>query len=605
MSQRKRRVPQVETKPPAISPEAPASKNWFVLQGVALGLIAFVFYVNTASNRYALDDPLVISENSYTMKGFSGIPGILTSDAFAGLPGVMGQLAGGRYRPLSPVTFAIEQGLFGTNLPVSHLVNVVLYCGVVVLLFLFFEKHLFKSKPGLAFIAGFIFAIHPVHTEAVANLKGRDELMSLLFLIVSVTLFCKGRTLWSLAAFFLALLSKESGITFLAIIPLTSYFFLETDWKTSLRRVVPYAILTAGYLLLRSSISGVASARSDEVLNAPFLFASSVEAFCTKVLVLGKYLLLLVFPYPLSYDYSYNQIPYAHPFELRFLVALIANVALVAAALLALPKRRLYSYGILFYFATISIVSNFVIDIGAPMGERFLFLPSVGFAIAAGSIAYRFASYRNVLLGIAAVLLGICGYETIMRNRDWKDNLTLFARDVQTVPNSAKAHDNLAVALIKDADATKDVRLKNQRFEEAIAQLKIAASIYPLYGDAYINFGVTYSRLGKLVEAGAALEKAKSIRPGARGVQANLLYLSQLYLEEGVKTVQQNPDKAQEYFEKSAYYNPSNAQALYNLGGILFVKGDTAKARDYWKKTLQVDPSHSEATAWLAKTQNN
>src|SRR6185369_675868 len=108
-------------------------------------------------------------------------------------------------------------------------------------------------------------------------------------------------------------------------------------------------------------------------------------------------------------------------------------------------------------------------------------------------------------------------------------------------------------------------------------------------------------RLGKLTEAGAALEKAKTIRPGARGVQANFLYLSQLYLEEGVKAVPQDRDKAKEYFEKSVYYNPSNAQALYNLGGMLMVKGDTAKAREYWQKTLQVDPSHSGATEWLAK----
>lgn len=603
-----RRKNKIKGSPPAseppVSSQSAAAIRFGAMQSAALAAIGFAFYFNTAFNGYALDDGLVITENSFTMKGFSGIPGILSNDALAGLPGALGQLTGGRYRPLSTVTFALEQGLFGTNLFVSHLINVLLYCLTVVLLFRLLDEYLFRGKPGLAFLATFIFAVHPVHTEAVANLKGRDELLSLIFLLLSAWFFFGNRTALSLAAFLLALLSKESAITFLAIIPLTSYFFMNAGWKVSIRRMLPYSIAAAAYVLLRFQIVGMPVSYSDEVLNAPFLLARGTEAFCTKIAVLGKYFMLLVFPHPLSYDYSYNQIPYVHVSEIRFLAPLILNAGLLIWAVVLTGSRRIHGYGILFYFASISIVSNFVVDIGAPMGERLLFQPSVGFAIAAGYGLYQFISYRKTLASALSVVLLFAGYKTITRNRDWKDNLTLFSKDVQSAPNSAKAHDNLAVALIKNSEETKDENFKKQRLEEAIAELKRALVIYPSYADGYINTGLAYARLGNLPEAANALDKANSIRPGNRVLHANLLYLSELYLQEGVKVGSTDLGRANQYFEKAVQYNPSNAQALYNLGVVFFLRGDIPKAREYWMKTLQADSSHQGAAAWLEKTGN-
>src|SRR5207247_11319924 len=192
--------------------------------------------------------------------------------------------------PLSMVTFAVEQGLFGTHPAVSHLINVVIYCLLIVLIFRLLDEHFFKEKPGMAFLVTLMFAIHPVHTEVVANLKSRDELLALLFLVLSVELFFRHALVLSLIAFFLALLSKESAITFLAVIPLTSYVFLRTDWKASVGRTVPYIAVAAGYFLLRYEIVGMAVTRSTELMNAPFLLANGVEAFCTKIVILVTYL---------------------------------------------------------------------------------------------------------------------------------------------------------------------------------------------------------------------------------------------------------------------------------------------------------------------------
>jgi hypothetical protein len=417
------------------------------------------------------------------MKGFAGIPGILSTEAFAGLE-TAGQLTGGRYRPLSVVTFAVEQGLFGTNPGLSHLVNVALYGLIVVLLFVLLHDHFFKDKPGVPFFSALIFAIHPVHTEVVANLKSRDELLSLLFLLISMVYFFRH---WrpknlrakpgfpapalGLFAYFLALLSKESALTFLGVIPLSSFYFQGTDWKASIRRTLPFAAVAGAYLALRYAIVGMPFSHTDEVLNSPFLLATGVERFATKVAVLGRYLLLLVLPHPLSYDYSYNQIPYSQLSDPAFILSFVACSALVSTALVRLKAKSVYAYGVLLYFITISVASNFAVDIGALMGERFLFQPSLGFAIVVGYGFHRFtspngimpASLGNALAGGALLLLVVLsGLKTIARNRDWRDDLSLFSKDVHAAPNSAKTHNHLAIALLKTLPAADNEEEKSR-----------------------------------------------------------------------------------------------------------------------------------------------
>ena len=160
------------------------------LQIAILLLISFGFYFNTILHDYALDDVIVITKNKFTLLGFSGIVDLLTKDTFDGYTTVKDLVAGGRYRPLSVVTFALEIGFFGQNHPaISHFVNVLLYCSIVLMLFLFLDKFLFSKNSLLSFLSTLIFAVHPIHTEVVANIKSRDELMALLLTLISLYLF--------------------------------------------------------------------------------------------------------------------------------------------------------------------------------------------------------------------------------------------------------------------------------------------------------------------------------------------------------------------------------------------------------------------------------
>jgi hypothetical protein len=173
-------------EPPRLKSAMVQVPRWHaaILAAVALGL-----YANTFGHGYALDDGIVILDNEYTKAGLSGLPRLLTEDSFQGFLGKeTNPVAGGRYRPLSLVTFAIEIAAFGPQHPfVGHLLNALLYALCCVVLYQVMRSLLAQRTPDagawmtLPFAAALLFAVHPLHTEAVANIKSRDEILALLF----------------------------------------------------------------------------------------------------------------------------------------------------------------------------------------------------------------------------------------------------------------------------------------------------------------------------------------------------------------------------------------------------------------------------------------
>jgi len=155
-----------------------------------LVLLTFLFYGNTLFNDYALDDAIVITENKFTKQGIQGIDDLLFNESFTGFFGVKKDLvAGGRYRPLSMISFAIEYEIWGLNPTISHLLNVILYAITAIILFVIINI-LYKEKSSFfdsaALLISILFLAHPIHTEVVANIKGRDEIMSLLFSLLTL-----------------------------------------------------------------------------------------------------------------------------------------------------------------------------------------------------------------------------------------------------------------------------------------------------------------------------------------------------------------------------------------------------------------------------------
>lgn len=335
-------------------------------QVLILIILALGLNINTLFNEYALDDAVVLTGNSLVQKGIKGIPEILKTEFFFGLEKKESDLSGGRYRPVALVIFAIEYELFGVNPFVSHLINIILFALLIAFLFILLKKHVFREQHEyLAFFTCLLFIFHPIHTEVIANVKSRDELIVSLLLIASSFTFIsyiknKSIPLLSLGflCFFLALLTRESAVPFIAIVPLVAYFFFGQSFKQSALYAIPLLLIFIAYMALRIAIVGFHYDTVTDVLNAPFFYATKTEAFATKVFLLVKYLGLLFFPHPLSFDYGFNQIPYLSLSSVKFILSFLLLGGMLVYALLTLRKKSMASFCILFFFISIFLLDR-------------------------------------------------------------------------------------------------------------------------------------------------------------------------------------------------------------------------------------------------------
>ncbi len=591
------------------------SQRMLWLQAAIVFGFAFLLYANTLTHDYAVDDTLVILENRLTKKGFEGIPKLMTTDAFYGFFGEDYKfVAGGRYRPLSLVTFAIEWEIFEDiqfieHATVAHFVNVLLYAitGVVLLLLLY--KLLRTKIPDswaltVPFMAALLYIGHPIHTEAVANIKGRDEIMGFLFAILTlwfsiryVTTARMRELIIALAMYVLALLAKENPITFLAVIPLAMYIFTEAKPPHYAKTLIPLVGLSVIYIYLRQTFTDVAlTAETNEVLNQPFLYASTSEKYATISHILGKYLKLLFIPHPLTHDYYYNQIPMIGWGNIKALLPLFVNLGLIGYAFYRLPKKDEMAFAILYYFITLSIVSNIVVVVGTTMSERFLFMPSLGFALAIAVLLQRLASklqnsnitlqsfFRSpAVLGILLLVLGLYSFKTVHRNQAWKNDFTLFQTDVKHSPNSAKIRNALGGELVAQAKQVESEAKKNEYLNRAIKHLNKAIEIYPTYLNAWLLLGnAHYDLTGDPDQAKQYYEKTLELKPNYFEGNYNL---GSIYLEND------RYKEAIPYLEKAVNIEPQKFEARYNLAEAYLEGGQPDKAIDVYNKLLEQRPN--------------
>ncbi|MBL4654730.1 MAG: glycosyltransferase family 39 protein, partial [Bacteroidia bacterium] len=433
--------------------------NYFI--GIVLFVFSILLYQNTFNNGYALDDHTVISANKFTKQGISAITTIFTHAYWFGYDGSNNAV----YRPFSLIIFAIEYDLFGKSAKISHIINVTLYGLTGILLFLTLLK-LFKNNASIpkvnvrtiSLVVSLLFLAHPIHTEVVANIKSRDEILSLLFVLFSIYLifsYLKSNAikhlLGGLICFLIALLSKETIFSFIAIIPILLYCFTNEHKHSIIKLSSGYLIVGAIYLLLRISFlnkSFSGDFANDVMTNSLLATNGYLDRLASCFFILLKYIALFLYPKDLTYDYSFNQIPNLEFFDLKSIASILIIIGLLLFAIKKLPSKNIFSFSILYFFISISIVSNIVIIIGAPMAERFAYVPSLGFCIALGYFLVLISDKIKFLtnhpqvkvFSLLAILLLAYSFKTVSRNNAWKNNLTLFETDIETSNNSSRAH---------------------------------------------------------------------------------------------------------------------------------------------------------------------
>ena len=651
-------------------------------------VLSFVLYGNTLQHDYTQDDAIVIYDNMFTTKGLKGIPGILKYDTFYGFfkeEGKASLVTGGRYRPFTLMMYAMEVQLFAPKKLdvngqaiedkdgdtvydpyvkegeqnavkfVGHFVNVLLYGLTGIVLYLLLLQLIGPRKnPAFAYfialVATGLFIAHPIHTEVVANIKGRDEIIALLGSLAAAWFIIKAyyqKPFFLIPAaicFFIALMSKENAITFLGAIPLMMYIFTKAKFSDiaiySLTLIIPTGIfLGIRYAVLPNSGLGELSM---ELMNNPYLKVeggkwvhfTSGEKLATIFHTLGRYLQLLVFPHPLTHDYYPRHISMMTWGDWQPILSLLTHLGLFVYGIFGLLKKDKLSFGILFYFGTLLIVSNIFFPVGTNMSERFLFMPSVGFCFIVALLMYRVYKMMNKGKGfvfknmVPVLLFGGCitlafGAKTILRNPVWENNFTLFTTDVNVSQNSAKLQNAVGGELIRVYSKVSDESLKNQKLTEATQHLQTALKFHPTYKNSYLQLGNCYNYLKQYEKSIEHYNKVLAMDPNDDNALKNMgityrdagryygeekgdLNTAINYLEKAYK-VQPNEyetlrllgvaygvsgrnDKAIDFFTKALAINPDNADAIWNLANSYFYAGDQTKAEELRQRAIQIDP---------------
>jgi protein O-mannosyl-transferase len=358
----------------------------------------------------------------------------------------------GYYRPVVTLSLALETRLSGGSPAAHHVMNVIYHLGASLAL-VWAARCILPSAAG-AWLAGLVFVVHPIHTESVAWVSGRTDLIATLFFCLAVGCYARvdrPRSPWmagAMAAATAASLSKEAAIALPAVLLVWELARSQATKGVALR-LLPIGAITAGCLALRHFVLGS--------VVGPLVEEGLSERLATGVVTLGRYLLLLVAPYPPSPDPVLEPLLGWSAWQPWASLGLLLGLG--AAAPLAWRRSRLPAFLLAWFFFTLFPATPLLPVGPVHMAERFLYLPSAAFALALGGVAaalleraglrraenlYGASGVRALLAagGVALLLVGGLGL-TLYRNEDWRDAERLFTRMSASSPRSWKAANGL------------------------------------------------------------------------------------------------------------------------------------------------------------------
>lgn len=540
--------------------------------------LAVLAYSNTPGNGFVFDDRMIIERNAL-IRSLDGIPRLFVTPYWTG-EGEANRL----YRPLTTATFALNRAL-GKGGPAGfHLVNALLHSASAVLLLLLLVR-LFRLR-WMALGASALFAVHPVLTESVAGLVGRAEILATLFVLAALLLDRGGgerrgpAVLGSLGFFFLALLSKENALAYPALLILTDLLLgppKGTSRRGRMGEIAASLAVAAIYLLIRYSVLGSLMEISaiPEVDNL-LVGVPAWRRVLTGLALAARYLGLFLFPASLSADYSAREI---EPVSGILDPVCWLGVAFAAAYLIVFYRfrRRLapLSWGMGFAAVSFFLVSNIPFPVGTIFAERLLYLPLVGLCAGTGFLVSVAAEKRpRAVAAAGAVVLVLLAVRTWERNRDWRDDFSLFRSAARVSPRSARVRYNLGNAYRRRGELA--------RAEESY---RACLEIYPDFEPAGRNLGVVLVEMGRGAEAIELFRKVLQRHPESASLRNNL---GNAYRSLG------RGAEAEAEYNRVLEMDPSSADARNNLGALLLDRGDSTRAEVEFREAIRLAPYRME-----------
>jgi tetratricopeptide (TPR) repeat protein len=606
-------------------------KNIKIVLAAVIFLVSMSLYLNTLRDKFVHDDSKTIVQN-HLIASFKNIPLLFTSNYWAGTEYEKKIFT---YHPLTALSFAIDHKLFKLKPSGYHFSNIIansLACVVVFAFCLIVFGQFYPPRDLLifAFVSSFIFAVHPVHTEAVAEIAGRSELLSAVFYLSAFIFYVNSasRSLYyiiSLLLYFAGLLSKEMAVTLPAMIII--YDALSgMDVRKLVKQYIGYFLVFAVYVLARTfvleSFAGVA--QSSPAASQ----AISLKIF-TVLKIIGIYIRLLFIPLNLN---PFHASAAAQPF---FDINAVIGLAFILALAYFLKKRMKEAAFIsLWFIVTIFPVAN-IIPIGGIIGERFLYLPSLSFCfLISGIFVYCLnhpsaAARRGAIAGFVSIIT-LLSLLTLKQNKTWDSDYTLLKHIAEVEHDDYGANFNFGVFLSN-----------SNRFKESETYLWKAVQLSPESLEAYYQLGVIYfdeNLNDKSIETfKKSLELAEFAELKGRfnidKKTSIYKYLGTLYSRQkdwslAVKYYQKyvelkandpdiyyslseaclmlnKPEQAEPFSKKVLELRPGDLSADIQLGGILFTLGKSSEAAASYLEALKSDKMNFYANYNLALLTEN
>ncbi len=476
-------------------------------------LVSILPNINTVGAGFVLDDVPLIVENA-RLHSLSGLASVWTSGYWPDRHGLT------LYRPVTQSLWSLLWNLGGGRPILFHIVNVVLAAAVVLLLYELILA--VTDRPLIAFGAAAIFAVLPIHCEAIASVVGSAELLAALFGTAALLALVRNRPVLAVLLFALAVFSKESAAAILAI----GFLIAPRPRRRYLGAATIAAAVVVGALIARQAIA------TGPVFIPPIDNATALLPWFPRLLtalwVQCLYLSKTVVPITLSADYSYKQIPLVMSLgDIRAWCGLL----LAASALVVvirrprtLPRRARVPQkpltvlwaalvaSIVIWAILFSPAANVLFPIGTIMGERLAYAPSVAVALFLGYALGLLPTRHAVPLLV--LILAAYGTRTVMRNREWHDANVFYTGLIRTAPASCKSHYFYGTLLASEGDD-----------KAAIAEYEKAIAIFPAYSEAYQNRGNALARMGRYDEAAESYRMCLRFDPGHTGAAQNLMAL--------------------------------------------------------------------------------
>jgi protein O-mannosyl-transferase len=592
----------VKVNPKVSRPAAPVRVPFFLDDrkvGWLLAGIAFLLYAQTIGFDYALDDRAVTYENEFVKAGFKGFGNILSTFYWDG----WWDSNSGLFRPVSLLLFATEWQFFPESVHFYHFTNVLLYAVCIYFLYRTLRDLFRDQSVTLAFAATLIWAVMPVHTEVGANIKSADEILCVLFFLLSFRRLLawadskKTKDLVLSAVFiFLSLLSKEGAALFIPVMLVALIMFRGKSIREIISPAVIFLIVGGTWLAWHYAV--IAGSPHERVVydyrhNALLSNPSEIDQLGTAIGLQARYWLKMLTGYPLSYNYSFNQIPVNGFADVWTWIALAGTGAAIYFAWKKFRTEPALSFGIIFYFVTFALTSNIFFRIGDIMGDRLAFAPSIGFAIVMAWVILKLTNgiaekrFHRPAINIVLVIAALYSIRSLTRSQAWEYEENLFTEDVESSPGSGRVHFNYAVLQMGKGEKENSEAIKRQYFDDAYNHYKIALEIDPDDFQSGQNIAVVEYRRGNYKSSAAYTRLSLKKWPVNKSVLTNLGDALMKYLEY---------DSAIIAYKQAVDAKVATDMTVIKLGDCYLAKKDTASALTWYEDAARRFPK--SYTAW-------